>query len=813
MKKIMKRAAILLLSALMMLAVISPVGAEDGSFTLTELEGDGFSPEPIPLLLIKISFDANGNGRNDYDVSNGSRLYADKSSEYYGEQWCYSSDSYWSDMLFGSSGSLKEFYRESTGGSFWFTQANESYVGMNGGAKNDGIVEVVVKYKHPYAKTGSQSSEYAESRVAALRAADEFVDFSYFDKNGNGSIDYTELAIVFVCGGYEYSAGSSRPSDKLAFPVHAHYTTGSGATLDGVSVGTSGFVRIGEFIGASTPMTVGIVAHELGHFIGAADLYDANGTWNYVGAMSLMASGSWNCYNGGSRGSAPAYMDPFNSCAVGTLCPTLVCEDGDYTLYSRQSNKGTYNVIKITTQNPYEYYLIENRYREAGDTKFDAISTESQSGIVIWHIDENITSNSGLSHINTSKKGHDPGVVVMGVSSINPQTCGFRLKDGSLNGQSYTFDPSASKYKFPISGTGYTLLTGEEAEKFGVIVSVKSYGGDEMVVNVSGTVNIPPIFTAGAYEKTTDSITFGGKITDLCGGDVTSCKLIVSKNSSPSEENGTVMYAVPDATGRFTVTFEGLDANTKYFCRLIVSGKYGSSEKLVTGYTNAVKKERTDYYVVYLYKSMTEVERSYEIRVKPGATLDYKFEMTKSGYAFCGWYLDAELTQKYDMSFTQTVCTDFPLYAKWVSTELTAKLTLVGAESKYKLFSCAIGDTFTSPVPTEREGYTFEGWYADEELTELFDFETLAEESGDVSIYAKWAENQVTPPETTADTTTTATETETTSSADTSSTDGQPVTPSGNKKTVAIVIISIVIVLQAVVVVLIIKAKKKKNGK
>ena len=51
------------------------------------------------------------------------------------------------------------------------------------------------------ASTGSESNEDAVSRMAALEAATKYIDFAKYDKNGDGYISYTELAIVFVCGG------------------------------------------------------------------------------------------------------------------------------------------------------------------------------------------------------------------------------------------------------------------------------------------------------------------------------------------------------------------------------------------------------------------------------------------------------------------------------------------------------------------------------------------------------------------------------------------------------------------------------------
>lgn len=47
-----------------------------------------------------------------------------------------------------------------------------------------------------------------------------------------------------------------------------------------------------------------------------------------------------------------------------------------------------------------------------------------------------------------------------------------------------------------------------------------------------------------------------------------------------------------------------------------------------------------------------------------------------------------------------------------------------------------IGDLLEEPVPPEREGYTFSGWFYDEECTVPFTFEKLPEES--LTIYAKW---------------------------------------------------------------------------
>ena len=57
------------------------------------------------------------------------------------------------------------------------------------------------------------------------------------------------------------------------------------------------------------------------------------------------------------------------------------------------------------------------------------------------------------------------------------------------------------------------------------------------------------------------------------------------------------------------------------------------------------------------------------------------------------------------------------------------------------------GGKVTRPTDPTYDGYVFDGWYADEDLTTPFDFENTTVTS-DITIYAKWTEKSVTPPAT-----------------------------------------------------------------
>jgi uncharacterized repeat protein (TIGR02543 family) len=49
------------------------------------------------------------------------------------------------------------------------------------------------------------------------------------------------------------------------------------------------------------------------------------------------------------------------------------------------------------------------------------------------------------------------------------------------------------------------------------------------------------------------------------------------------------------------------------------------------------------------------------------------------------------------------------------------------------------GDVIQEPQAPTREGYVFDGWYADEGLSSLWDFDTAVE--GSMTLYAGWTQN------------------------------------------------------------------------
>lgn len=124
--------------------------------------------------------------------------------------------------------------------------------------------------------------------------------------------------------------------------------------------------------------------------------------------------------------------------------------------------------------------------------------------------------------------------------------------------------------------------------------------------------------------------------------------------------------------------------------------------------------------------------------VEEGKTIIKPTDPTKEGYIFGGWYTDEELTIEYD--FDTEVTSDITLYAKWEEALATIYTVTFESNGGSAVESQQIesGNQATQPDDPAREGYNFVAWYSDQELTEVYDFETVV--TSDITLYAKWNE-------------------------------------------------------------------------
>jgi uncharacterized repeat protein (TIGR02543 family) len=137
--------------------------------------------------------------------------------------------------------------------------------------------------------------------------------------------------------------------------------------------------------------------------------------------------------------------------------------------------------------------------------------------------------------------------------------------------------------------------------------------------------------------------------------------------------------------------------------------------------------------------------------VENGSKVSKPTDPTRDGYKFDGWYTDSDLKNAYD--FSTPVTSNLDLYAKWTKeetpvtpvtpvTDHTVTFHPSNGQSDFTQ-TVADGNKVSQPADPVQDGYTFNGWYTDSALTNLYDFDTPV--TSDLDLYAKWTKNTPAP--------------------------------------------------------------------
>lgn len=192
-----------------------------------------------------------------------------------------------------------------------------------------------------------------------INAADSLVNFSDYDRDGDGEVDM----IYFIFAGSGSNYGGNDP--RLIWP-HAYYVYNPNnywipVSKDGVRLGR--YACSTELAGRESWGTldgIGTIVHEFSHVLGLMDLYDTDysgsgGESKDPGDWSVMAGGS---YNNTSR--TPTAFSIYERYALGFTIPEKITSEGTFTLEAiDNSNKG----YRIDSQVNKEFFLLENRQK------------------------------------------------------------------------------------------------------------------------------------------------------------------------------------------------------------------------------------------------------------------------------------------------------------------------------------------------------------------------------------------------------------------------------------------------------------------
>jgi M6 family metalloprotease-like protein len=204
-------------------------------------------------------------------------------------------------------------------------------------------------------------------------------DFSQYDNDGNGTIDYFAVIWTGAHGawasfwwGYQTSFGDQS------------------FTLDGKRFGKYSWQweSYSYPSGSFTPL---VLIHETGHALGLPDYYDYDssiGPKGGVGGLDMMDAnyGDHNC---------------FSKYLLEWITPTVISGGaGSRTLHSSGSSTDALLIMPGATGATLfdEFFMIQSRFKEVNDTSYPA------NGLLIWHVDSRLDGTNYL--YNNSYTAH-----------------------------------------------------------------------------------------------------------------------------------------------------------------------------------------------------------------------------------------------------------------------------------------------------------------------------------------------------------------------------------------------------------------------
>jgi len=307
-------------------------------------------------------------------------------------------------------GSVRDFYREN------------SY----------GLVDMIVTVVGPYTarrntvyygeNKGANAIDANVAELAKEAAAFAFNDPNVrpedYDNDGDGYID----AFHFIFAGYGEESGGgdnciwshmSGYWPSLIFKNKRLATYSCSSELRG---------RTGANITYS-----GVICHELCHVFGAPDYYDTDGEesgglFYGTGSWDLMGDGNWN-----NNGATPAHINMFQKIIFGWVNPIEL--SSPQVVKDMPNSAETPFAYIIKTQNPNEYYVLENRQKVGFDGKIPG------TGLLIYHVNYNAQRFAE----NTVNVGHPQGLYPVCAASNFSEPTGTLASYGAINTSFCTF--------------------------------------------------------------------------------------------------------------------------------------------------------------------------------------------------------------------------------------------------------------------------------------------------------------------------------------------------------------------------------------
>ena len=169
----------------------------------------------------------------------------------------------------------------------------------------------------------------------------------------------------------------------------------------------------------------------------------------------------------------------------------------------------------------------------------------------------------------------------------------------------------------------------------------------------------------------------------------------------------------------------GFTENLNHSNRIVTSAVLADGSLILKVYY-----QRNQYTVSFNVDGGSEIS---SITKKFGQTLSKPSDPTKTGHSFINWFPSFQSTEAY--TFSTMPMGDFNLYAKWTKNIYTITFES-NANISVTSLSAVFDDVISAPETPIRIGYEFKGWFSDEDLTDLYQFNRMP--GYHFTLYAKW---------------------------------------------------------------------------
>ncbi len=140
-------------------------------------------------------------------------------------------------------------------------------------------------------------------------------------------------------------------------------------------------------------------------------------------------------------------------------------------------------------------------------------------------------------------------------------------------------------------------------------------------------------------------------------------------------------------------------------------------------------------YTLY-YNPVQDVTSPSAVTLKYGALLEEPSDPNNPDYILTGWHYDEALSTQVDFTSDTMPPSDLTIYAKWIDSDYTLSFEDGYNVTSPSAIEVRYGELLYEPDDPQKSGYTFSGWYFDEDLTHSVSFTTDTMPSNDLTLYA-----------------------------------------------------------------------------